>query len=399
MASAEEKERVCELLRFLKEQRNNFAFAEKFLKIIDEFNLWEKIVQATPDDKQSDGRTVLEVLTQEGSLGKKRNSNPLVSQQQSSDYSKAVELHGKKYWIYKDFKKSLVHEKSDYIERIKMLIAEPLGIDSDEVDEWWRSISANRDVETAERGEVELPMSYSSRNRIFFGAPGTGKSYKLNEDRKKLLGNDSGDCYERVTFHPEYSYAHFVGTYKPVPDKDKDGKPIITYKYVPGPFMRVFVQAKKAPDQEYLLIIEEINRANVAAVFGDVFQLLDRNEDGDSEYPIAASEDILRYLKDQGIAVEAELRIPSNMYIWATMNSADQGVFPMDTAFKRRWDFEYIGINDNAGRLSDIPFQLPSGLAKWNDIRMAINDWLAKEKINEDKQLGPFFLSPKLVGK
>ena len=216
-----------------------------------------------------------------------------------------------------------------------------------------------------------------------------------------------------MTFHPEYSYAHFVGTYKPVPSKDKEGKTIITYEYVPGPFLRVYVEAQKAyieaedkkQAKPYLLIIEEINRANVAAVFGDVFQLLDRKENGESEYPIAASEDILRFLKSEKgknlvsqDAEKAELRIPPNMYIWATMNSADQGVFPMDTAFKRRWDFEYIGINDNQHALSNKSFQLVSGAVNWNEIRIAINDCLADLKVNEDKQLGPFFLSPQLVG-
>lgn len=416
MVSSEEKERVCELLQFLKEKRNNFAFAEKFLKIIDDFDLWEKIVHATSNDQQSDGKTVFWVLTKEGSLGRKRNSNPLMSRQQLPDYNKDVELRGKKYWIYKDFRKSLVHEKLDYIERIKMLIAEPLGIDSDTVDEWWRSISANRAVEIAERGEDKLPMSYS-RNRIFFGAPGTGKSYKLNEERKTLLGEENKANFERVTFHPEYSYAHFVGTYKPVPKGEG-----ITYSYVPGPFLRVYVDAQKAymeaedktQAKPYLLIIEEINRANVAAVFGDVFQLLDRKENGESEYPIAASEDVHIYLKESFKAIKGEmeekgrideyekmltqLSIPPNMYIWATMNSADQGVFPMDTAFKRRWDFEYIGINDNSSSLSMKEFQFAGGTVKWDKVRTGINDWLASEKINEDKQLGPFFLSPQLVG-
>ncbi len=214
---------------------------------------------------------------------------------------------------------------------------------------------------------------------------------------------------ERVTFHPNYSYAQFVGTYKPVQDED-DSKAIV-YSYVPGPFMRTYVRAKRAKqngtDEKFLLIIEEINRANVAAVFGDVFQLLDR-KDGVSEYPIAASEDIKRYLKDNGIADCNELKIPSNMYIWATMNSADQGVFPMDTAFKRRWEFEYIGVNEGAGKLVDdknLPIMIPIPYkegqnpttyksVEWNKLRVAINKKLLKEyRINEDKLMGPFFIN------
>lgn len=142
--------------------------------------------------------------------------------------------------------------------------------------------------------------SDKARNRIIFGAPGTGKSFTINRERKELLGDDNETDYERVTFHPDYSYANFVGTYKPVPFIDRDGKDAITYEYVPGPFMRVYVNALKSGRTEspkpYLLIIEEINRANVAAVFGDIFQLLDRDSQKVSEYPIQASEDIKNIL-------------------------------------------------------------------------------------------------------
>lgn len=206
--------------------------------------------------------------------------------------------------------------------------------------------------------------------------------------------------YERVTFHPNYSYAQFVGTYKPV--QDKNDNTAIRYEYIPGPFMRVYVQAMKAKqvglNDDFLLIIEEINRANVAAVFGDVFQLLDR-KNGISEYPIAASEDIKKYLTENGIDDCEELRIPNNMFIWATMNSADQGVFPMDTAFKRRWEFEYIGIDENEDGIKDydIPLQKKTDgsheWVKWNDLRHSINDKLTEMKINEDKLLGPYFIS------
>lgn len=211
-----------------------------------------------------------------------------------------------------------------------------------------------------------------------------------------------GKRYERVTFHPNYSYAQFVGTYKPVQNFEKGKESEILYKYVSGPFMRILVKALQYPEQDFLLIIEEINRANVAAVFGDVFQLLDR-KNGVSEYPIAASEDIKKYLKDNGIDDCEELRIPNNMYIWATMNSADQGVFPMDTAFKRRWEFEYIGIDYNAEKVAN--YEIPIGRqadkakwkVKWDELRRAINDKLISLGINEDKLLGPYFLSESVL--
>lgn len=335
------------------------------------------------------------------------------------------------------------------------------------------------------------------RNRIIFGAPGTGKSFTINQQRIELIGADNESDYERVTFHPDYSYANFVGTYKPVmveEEKEKDtladpdtkyvlsvlndksrtaqekydllydrfrdegltrlplllglytdesfktkkqdgsdavgdnsvernhGRAIrkyvdlitgkektndIAYEYVPGPFMRVYVNALKsartANPKPYLLIIEEINRANVAAVFGDVFQLLDRGDDEVSEYPIQASEDIKKYLaKELGGEPQdySKIRIPDNMFIWATMNSADQGVYPMDTAFKRRWDFTYLGIDDNDEELHGKYVTVGAKERQrfeWNELRKAINEFLAKEKVNEDKQLGPYFISRRIV--
>jgi len=168
--------------------------------------------------------------------------------------------------------------------------------------------------------------------------------------------------------------------------------------------MRMLVNALKNGRTDnvkpFLLIIEEINRANVAAVFGDVFQLLDRNDKGVSEYPIEATEDMKKYFSDElGGAPEdyLKIRIPNNLYIWATMNSADQGVFPMDTAFKRRWDF---GIDDNDNDLREKTVVLGSKISQrveWNKLRKAINNFLAKQKINEDKQLGPYFIARNIV--
>ena len=262
-------------------------------------------------------------------------------------------------------------------------------------------------------GRINFYTGYQSqfpRNWIFFGAPGTGKSYTLNKKKDTLIGQDVLN-YERVTFHPNYSYANFVGTYKPVSRKDEEGKEIIKYEYVPGPFMRIYVKAlENSKDKDnvkpFLLLIEEINRANVAAVFGEVFQLLDRDENNVSEYTIHATEDMKKYLAKELHCDEkdvAEIKIPDNMFIWATMNSADQGVFPMDTAFKRRWNFEYIGVDDEASEMEE--YVIPIGMGeqrkyvKWNDLRMRINDILLSDacKVNEDKLLGPFFISKNML--
>lgn len=229
-----------------------------------------------------------------------------------------------------------------------------------------------------------------SHNMIYYGAPGTGKSFDLEKKRKEVLEDD--DYYfERVTFHPDYSYGDFVGTYKPFVEKNNENKDEITYKFIPGSFLRVLIKALKDPEHLYMLIIEEINRADVYSVFGDVFQLLDRDKDNESVYSIDISEDVKKYFKDHKIELE-KLEIPRNMLIWATMNSADQGVFPVDTAFKRRWDFEYLSLDNNQEENTGY-IHTKTGDYEWNDIRTTINNYLLKEGINEDKCMGPFFIN------
>ncbi|WMC94008.1 AAA family ATPase [Kineothrix sp. MB12-C1] len=262
-------------------------------------------------------------------------------------------------------------------------------------------------IEETEESEEENIFRKYAYNRIVFGAPGTGKSHRLEKNSELFKEN-----YERVTFHPNYSYAQFVGTYKPVQGV---GETEIRYEYVPGPFMRIYTKALNNPNENYLLLIEEINRANIAAVFGDIFQLLDRKK-GISEYRIGTSKDIrnhlLKTLYDKKLITECDksqmeqcthMCIPRNMFIWATMNSADQGVFPMDTAFKRRWEFEYIGIDEEEDEVTE--YVIPIGIGEnrkyvyWNELRKRINSILSQEenRINEDKLLGPFFISKSVL--
>lgn len=179
--------------------------------------------------------------------------------------------------------------------------------------------------------------------------------------------------------------------------------------------MKQLVKALKNQDKNYLLLIEEINRANVAAVFGDVFQLLDRDRNGESEYVIATSKELQEYLKKEfdGYKLEenvkrnlgddySRLYLPSNFYIWATMNSADQGVMPMDTAFRRRWEFRYLGINDaadsNIEEFSHYKFKINSTeTVSWDKFRRELNKKLSNLNIPEDKLIGPYFISKSVL--
>ncbi|MCK1997038.1 AAA family ATPase [Psychrobacillus psychrodurans] len=262
---------------------------------------------------------------------------------------------------------------------------------------------------------LKATLEKKPRNRIVYGAPGTGKSQQLEREAKLYFAPQN---YERITFHPNYSYSHFIGSYKPVVlykqlDSDityykadrataitMDKEPTIIYEFVPGPFLKMLVRAQLSiqlgEPENFLLIIEEINRANTAATFGDVFQLLDRNAAHNSEYPIFLTEEVQQYLLSVGVSPEfvQNAIIPHNLFIWSTMNSSDQGVNPLDTAFKRRWSFEYLALNKYEHVVDEweLALSFSQQPIKWNHFREKVNTIL-KEFVPEDKLLGPFFLS------
>lgn len=266
---------------------------------------------------------------------------------------------------------------------------------------------------------------FTPRQIIYYGAPGTGKSHtiKKEEDEGKIT------CI-RTTFHPDSDYATFVGCYKPHKIKDSQ---CLTYEFVEQAFLEAYKQAWMNPEKEIALVIEEINRGNCAQVFGDIFQLLDRSDDGWSTYPIKADTDIAEHLKElriPGYAASMNKRfgldkegkdrypdrdwfgfmaLPPNMSILATMNTSDQSLFPIDSAFKRRWDWKYIkikkGKKENGEELGwNIQIKDANGepvkiidenttLSWWNFIQK-VNEIIASMTSSADKQLGYFFCKP-----
>lgn len=256
--------------------------------------------------------------------------------------------------------------------------------------------------------------------QIFYGAPGTGKSFKIKRDTKN-------QSKIRTTFHPDSDYSTFVGCYKPTMNEDvkydKEGNEKsctkqIEYAFVAQAFLKAYVKAWKfycstedGTAKAQYLIIEEINRGNCAQIFGDLFQLLDRNEDGYSTYPIVADTDIQRYLSKEfekvnipdslnaiyddydGNIVEdikngIVLAFPNNLYIWATMNTSDQSLFPIDSAFKRRWDWKYMPIDTKKENWN---IEVDGKKYSWSDFLEAVNEQIFDVTKSEDKKLGFYF--------
>lgn len=243
---------------------------------------------------------------------------------------------------------------------------------------------------------------------IYYGAPGTGKSYKIKE---KLEGVSKENIF-RTTFHPDSDYSTFVGAYKPsrgrkplyglnggltvrLNDGEDLSEEMITYKFIPQAFLSAYMRAYGTTDNVYL-VIEEINRGNCAQIFGDLFQLLDRDEEGVSEYRIKADADLRAYLEeelgaDSDAIKDGELCLPSNLYIYATMNTSDQSLFPIDSAFKRRWDWEYEPIKY---KNTDWIINIQNNSYSWESFQREINKRVFAANNSEDKMLGDYFVNP-----
>lgn len=280
-------------------------------------------------------------------------------------------------------------------------------------------------IEFIDSVEESSSIEYSLQ-QIFYGAPGTGKSHTINEETKD-------EDVIRTTFHPDTDYSTFVGAYKPttkeVDLRDLSGHKVvedgevvkedrIVYEFVAQSFLQAYISAWKkyadanedGPQKQYL-VIEEINRGNCAQIFGDLFQLLDRNDYGFSDYPIKADADMKRQLQKAfaGLVIAQKdkinamyegkdivsqvlngdiLLLPNNLYIWATMNTSDQSLFPIDSAFKRRWDWTYMPIS-NAEK--DWIIEVDGSKYNWWQFLEKINEKIGSTTNFEDKKLGYFF--------
>ena len=256
--------------------------------------------------------------------------------------------------------------------------------------------------------DQDLPLQ-----QIFYGAPGTGKSNTI-----RRVVDEQGKISFRTTFHPDSDYSTFVGAYKPTMKEStitKDGvttkEEKIIYTFCPQAFTNAYVEAWNT-DEEVYLIIEEINRGNCAQIFGDLFQLLDR-KNGVSEYPVEADTDLQNYLQNalanttrtdipEEVKSGKKLMLPSNLYIWATMNTSDQSLFPIDSAFKRRWEWKYIKIKEGKDEYGnklnwkvDVKMDESGTLLPWWDFIKKINEIIASMTSSADKQLGYFFCCAK----
>ncbi len=284
-----------------------------------------------------------------------------------------------------------------------------------------------------EAKKIKAPSNLTLQ-QIYYGAPGTGKSKAIND---LTFGED----VIRTTFHPDSDYASFVGTYKPITEevvlRDCYGKKVIddetkevvkeeriAYKFIPQAFLEAYVKAwkKLGSGKKQYLIIEEINRGNCAQIFGDLFQLLDRNEYGFSDYPIIADKDMQKYLEKEfegweitnkdkinqlygeanmvSLIMRGErLVLPSNLYIWATMNTSDQSLFPIDSAFKRRWDWKYVPIREGRDKATNAPLNwyINTGDKQydWWSFVSQVNKLIGSLTNSEDKKLGYFFCKAK----
>lgn len=234
--------------------------------------------------------------------------------------------------------------------------------------------------------EITTTALTGGENIIFYGAPGTGKTHTVD-------AMVDGKLCVRTVFHPDMQNSDFVGALKPVMQEDR-----VTYSFSPGPFALALRNALAQPDRENYLVIEELNRAPAAAVFGDLFLLLDRDGNGAGKYDVDFPTPEFKAWLSTSLDREVNrVSLPSNLWLLATMNSADQGVYPIDTAFRRRWRQEYVPIDYSAAPSGVLDIVLGDGSTQsvpWHVFAKTVNEHLTEQlDVAEDRLLGPWFVT------
>lgn len=380
-------------------------------ELVEQYNRLNKVLEGKTDEKPEVGKSAslsqedldnlykflfkLEWL-QNVSSTKSKNKNSQGDEKSDTDTGKVKGLDRA------DWKESILFKVSGFaatassgrVKLLKVFAAINLTYDKLEFgpEEHRPEISGGKSV---------IERKTGGENLIFYGAPGTGKSYAVRERAK-----EAGSEFCTVTvFHPDVQNSDFVGCLKPVKTDDK----AITYQFAPGPFAIALKNAWLDPEHMHYLVIEEMNRAPAASVFGELFLLLDRDEKGYSIYETDfPSPEFCSWWKNEIVekgagkvpGLPSRLKLPSNLSIFATLNSADQGVFPLDTAFRRRWEYKYIQIDYSKAPGGDIELfvkDTPSGPVKvgWKDFVQKLNNFLVNNVagISEDRLIGTYFLS------
>ena len=320
------------------------------------------------------------------------------------------------------------NEFEKFIEEFNRLYLDKYKINCINPNEKSKSFSLSeftKDEKENKEGFSQVTSKESVMQQILFGAPGTGKSFKIDDPEKGYGLKDVDESRKfRTTFHPDYDYAQFVGAYKPKKElNNTTNKEELTYSFVPQVFAKAYAAAWRSylkGNKEYVfLVIEEINRGNCAQIFGDIFQLLDRVSDGSdkgfSQYTIDADCDFAEWLEKNSVLSEesvwsayeekvgdGKLKLPPNLNILATMNTSDQSLFPMDSAFKRRFDWEYVPISftdeeGNEKEAAKYEIDIPDANGKnylWKNFVETVNAKILDLTESEDKQLGEFFIKP-----
>ncbi len=367
-------EYIAQFKRFISNSRK----ADSILKKLPCIN-WRSEAQLTQNELQ-------EIDNFLASFG-----DPILSQQLDSFFD------GRCWLTFNDegklFGKKLDRQSPDYIASTVRHISKLIADTSGKLDQLMKVYLENEDVRSALdalnilKPFVDSDSNFMAENKIFYGAPGVGKSYQIDQ----LCNSDNSI---RTVFHPDSQYSDFTGCLKP-----KMSGASVVYEFRPGPFTLAFIKASLAPDQMFYLVIEEINRASSAAVFGELFQLLDRSASGESCYEVTLSDpDMVAFINDKtpNTLNGNNIKIPANLSLFATMNSSDQAVMPMDTAFKRRWKFEYLPIDFSECPHGNIAIPMAGQapiVTTWKNLAESINEILEGEDIPEDRLLGPWFLN------